>query len=74
SHDSSFSIRLRQDHTSAHLVALHAKAVIMRSFGADLQQCFDKAGRASKTSIPSTETLQDNFVSTGRVYTTRSPR
>lgn len=42
SHDSSFSIRLRQDHTRAHLIALHAKAVIMRSFSADLQQCFDR--------------------------------
>ncbi|MBU2858498.1 hypothetical protein HF289_17115 [Acidithiobacillus ferrooxidans] len=41
SHDSSFSIRLRQDHVRAHMVASHAKAVIMRSFGADLQQCFD---------------------------------
>gem|GEM_PF-3859584 len=40
SHDSSFSIRLRQDHTRADPVALHANAVIMRSFGADLQQCF----------------------------------
>ena len=40
SHDSSFSIRLRQDHTRAHPVAPHAKAVIMRSFGADLQRSF----------------------------------
>ena len=44
SHDSSFFIGLRQGHTHAHPVALHAKPVIMRSFGADLQQCFPQAG------------------------------
>ncbi|MBU2816501.1 hypothetical protein HF282_03205, partial [Acidithiobacillus ferrooxidans] len=47
SHDSSFSIRLRQDHTRAHMVASHAKAVIMRIFSADLQQCFDRVGVGS---------------------------
>ncbi|MBN6741843.1 hypothetical protein JKG47_15130 [Acidithiobacillus sp. MC6.1] len=74
SHDSSFSIRLHQDHTRAHPVALHAKLPIMRIFGADLQQCFGRDGGASKNVHSIHWAPRDNFVSTGRVYTTHSPQ